>query len=98
MDDGHGIQRDIKQKIFDPFYTTKRYSSSGKPHPGLGLHIAEQVVQSHGGRIELHSEEGIGTVISVFLPVIENEYRSSGSQNNDMNKSPQETNVTKNVP
>ncbi|MCK4537822.1 MAG: HAMP domain-containing histidine kinase [Candidatus Krumholzibacteria bacterium] len=98
MDDGYGIQREIRQKVFDQFYSTKNHSSSGKPHPGLGLYIAEQVVRSYGGRIELHSEEGIGTVISIFLPVTENEYRSSGSQINSMNESPQETDVTRNVP
>ncbi|MBU8923030.1 MAG: sensor histidine kinase [Bacteroidales bacterium] len=98
MDDGYGISRDIRQKIFDPFYSTKSHSSSGKPHPGLGLYIAEQVIKSYGGRIELHSEESIGTVISVFLPVIENRYRSSGSHINNIDESPQETEVTKNVP
>jgi signal transduction histidine kinase len=48
-------------KIFEPFYTTK---SSGS---GLGLAISKQIVEKHGGWIEVESQPGKGTTFRVFL-------------------------------
>ncbi len=64
-DNGHGIPENILTKIFDPFFTTKDVGEG----TGLGLSIAYKIVQEHGGRIEVKSKVGQGTMFSVFLPV-----------------------------
>jgi two-component system NtrC family sensor kinase len=64
-DNGHGIPEKILTKIFDPFFTTKDVGEG----TGLGLSIAYKIVQEHGGRIEVKSKVGQGTMFSVFLPV-----------------------------
>lgn len=64
-DSGPGIPREIRDKIFDPFFTTK---SVGKG-TGLGLLICYQIVEKHGGKIEVISELGEGTEFAIALPV-----------------------------
>ena len=64
-DDGCGIGKSDLPKIFDPFFTTKPVGEG----TGLGLSIAHQVVESHGGRIEIESEPGRGTSVTIHLPV-----------------------------
>jgi len=65
-DNGSGIPKDIKDKIFQPFFTTK---PSGKG-TGLGLSLTYDIItQGHGGALELDSEEGKGTVFTIYLPV-----------------------------
>ncbi len=63
-DTGHGIPDDIKQKIFYPFYTSKQKGI------GLGLAIVQKVVVSHGGSIEVDSQEGEGTTFRISLPTM----------------------------
>jgi signal transduction histidine kinase len=60
-DNGEGIQSGNITSVFDPFYTTKETGS------GLGLSISHQIVKSHGGTIEVKSEEGMGTTFTVKL-------------------------------
>ncbi len=64
-DNGRGIATDAIPKIFDPFYTTKE---PGKG-TGLGLSIAYKIVTQHGGRIDVRSTLGVGTTMTVLLPV-----------------------------
>jgi len=64
-DTGTGIPEDIRNKIFDPFYSSK---SVGKG-VGLGLSITQGIVQEHQGRIEVSSKTGEGATFSVFFPV-----------------------------
>lgn len=64
-DTGSGIDRSEFQKIFEPFYTTK----SGRRGAGLGLAIAKKFVEANGGRIEVHSRPGEGSVFTVKLPL-----------------------------
>jgi signal transduction histidine kinase/ActR/RegA family two-component response regulator len=61
-DDGEGIPASIIEHIFDPYFTTRRDGS------GLGLTTAYSIVEKHGGRIEVRSEEGKGTTVSFYLP------------------------------
>ncbi len=61
-DDGPGSPDDIKDKIFEPHFTTKKEGS------GLGLAFARHIVQQHGGRIDFFSNKNSGTVFVVFLP------------------------------
>jgi signal transduction histidine kinase len=62
-DDGIGMTPDIREHIFDLFY-----SSKGRAGTGLGLFITRQVIQQHGGRIDVESTPGLGTVFRVQLP------------------------------
>jgi len=61
-DHGVGIAAEDLPRIYDPLYTTRRDGS------GLGLTIARRLVMAHGGRIEIESEVGAGTVVRVLLP------------------------------
>jgi len=63
-DTGKGITKEQLANIFDFYYSTK---SNGT---GLGLSVARQIVEEHGGRIEVESELGFGSVFSVFLPKV----------------------------
>jgi signal transduction histidine kinase len=64
-DNGKGIAAEALPRVFDPFYTTKEVGKG----TGLGLSIAYKIVTQHGGRIEVRSTPGIGTVVTVTLPV-----------------------------
>ena len=67
-DSGPGIEPGDLDHIFDPFYTTK-HESGEREGTGLGLTIAHQIVQEHGGYLEVSSEVGRGTKFMVNLPV-----------------------------
>jgi signal transduction histidine kinase len=67
-DSGPGIEPGDLDHIFDPFYTTK-HESGEREGTGLGLTIAHQIVQEHGGYLEVTSEVGHGTKFMVNLPV-----------------------------
>lgn len=69
IDTGPGIPQRIQSRIFEPFFTTKGTTKKGESRgTGLGLHICQEIVQRHNGRIELKSEVGKGTTFSVVLP------------------------------
>jgi two-component system NtrC family sensor kinase len=62
-DNGYGISEDDKQKIFDPFYTTKENGT------GLGLSISYGIIERHGGTIDVESSVGTGTIFTLHLPI-----------------------------
>lgn len=63
-DDGHGIPPEILDSVFDPFFTTKPVGEG----TGLGLGIAYQIIDRHGGEISVESRSGCGTEFCVRLP------------------------------
>ena len=67
-DFGIGIQPDELSHIFEPFYRARDVISAQIPGSGLGLSLVKQTVESHGGRIEVTSTAGEGTVFTVLLP------------------------------
>ena len=66
IDGGHGIRSADRTKIFEPFFTTKPPSRG----TGLGLSICYAIVTEHGGRIEVDSVVGEGSVFRILMPVI----------------------------
>jgi signal transduction histidine kinase len=68
-DTGGGIPHEQLNRIFEPFYTTKKKGS------GLGLMIVQRIVRAHGGRIELESRFGQGTTFKIWLPMRERQTR-----------------------
>ncbi|MGM0380868.1 MAG: response regulator [bacterium] len=63
-DNGIGMAKEVQDRAFDPFYTTKEMGESS----GLGLSISYGIIEEHGGEFEINSEEGEGTEVSVILP------------------------------
>jgi signal transduction histidine kinase len=69
IDSGPGIPENILPKIFQPFFTTKGTARKSEAHgSGLGLAICKEIVEHHGGKIEVESQVGRGTTFSVILP------------------------------
>lgn len=62
-DTGIGIPNDIMNKIFDPFFTTKERGT------GLGLAIVQNLLEAHGALLNVESEEGCGTRITITFPI-----------------------------
>ncbi len=92
-DTGEGVPAHAHDQIFLPFFTTKDYGKG----TGLGLSIVARIVHEHGGRIELESEVGQGTVFTLWFPrarsgqesntghlaLIDDEVRSADTVSND---------------
>jgi two-component system, NtrC family, sensor kinase len=62
-DNGTGISKELQEKLFSPFFTTKSYGT------GLGLAVSYGIVKDHGGDIRVVSEAGLGAEFIVVLPV-----------------------------
>jgi signal transduction histidine kinase len=68
-DDGIGIDRKDQAKIFERFYRVSGQSELSYSGFGIGLFIANQIIQRHGGYITVESEKGKGAIFSFFLPL-----------------------------
>jgi signal transduction histidine kinase len=64
-DNGGGIPDHLREKIFQPFFTTKDPGQG----TGLGLSVSSKIIEEHKGRIEVESEVGRGTTFRVILPI-----------------------------
>ena len=64
-DTGTGISQERLSRLFEPFFTTKKKGT------GLGLMIVYRIVRGHGGRIDVESHPGRGTVFRLWFPLRE---------------------------
>lgn len=67
-DNGCGIHPDVLDKIFEPFYRVDKARSRELGGNGLGLAITKEIIEKHGGRIEIRSDIGEGTEVGIILP------------------------------
>ncbi len=67
MDTGHGMKKEVMEKIFTPFFTTKKIGKG----IGLGLSVVKGIIDSHHGTINVESEPGKGTQFQIILPITE---------------------------
>ena len=75
-DTGGGIPQEQVNRIFEPFYTTKKKGT------GLGLMIVQRIIRAHNGRIELESHVGRGTTFRIWLPLHERKPRLLEAKSN----------------
>ena len=78
QDNGPGIDESTRQRLFEPFYTTKVRGT------GLGLAVVDSVVRAHSGSIHCESKKGTGTLFTLLLPCV-NQYITSLSENGSHN-------------
>jgi two-component system NtrC family sensor kinase len=69
-DTGHGISEEVRERIFDPFYTTKEHGT------GLGLSISYGIIEQHGGTISVDSVMEKGSTFTISLPILTSEVSS----------------------
>ena len=62
IDNGKGIPKENLKNLVTAFFTTKQRGT------GLGLSIVQKIIDEHNGKIEIESEEGVGTTCRVYLP------------------------------
>ncbi len=82
-DTGHGMDREILERVFEPFYTTKGLAR----HSGLGLAVIAGIVKSHNGFILCDSEPGLGTTFQIFLPVTGDKIESMATESVEIHTS-----------
>ncbi|MBT4768976.1 MAG: PAS domain S-box protein, partial [Rhodospirillaceae bacterium] len=73
-DNGEGMAREVLDHVFDPFFTTKEVGKG----TGLGLSMVFGFTKQSGGRVEIQSHPGEGTIVSMFFPVALGEKEKSG--------------------
>jgi len=79
-DTGHGMDREVMDHIFDPYFTTK---SPGEG-TGMGLAVVHGIVKSHGGKISVYSEPDVGTTFIVYLPRVDTASEASETPPTEM--------------
>ncbi len=72
IDSGMGMPEDVRQKIFEPFFSTK-----GAHGTGLGLSVSHSIIERHEGSISVRSEPGAGTTFTINLPAADADARAT---------------------
>ncbi|MBN2695672.1 response regulator [bacterium] len=80
IDTGHGIPPSIKDKIFDPYFTTKEVGKG----TGMGLSVVLGIVKNHLGAIDLYTEEGKGSEFKIYFPLIKERPKEYIKKNNSI--------------
>ena len=70
----------ILNRIFEPFFTTKTADENGQGGTGLGLSLARNVMEAHGGRIRVESAVGSGTTFTLKFPLVSGPVKSAANQ------------------
>ncbi len=78
-DDGAGMTRDTREKVFNPFFTTKGVGEG----TGLGLSVTRSIILEHNGTIEVESEPGKGATFTVILPINCSPENTDGDSSSD---------------
>ena len=71
-DTGHGMDEKTLEKAFEPYFTTKEKGDG----TGLGLALVQAIVEEHDGFLEISSQEGHGTCVSLFFPVVSDPFEA----------------------
>ncbi len=65
-DNGMGMAQSVRDRVFEPYFTTKAVGKGS----GLGMSTVFGIVEQHGGVIDISSELGAGSIVRIFLPQI----------------------------
>jgi two-component system cell cycle sensor histidine kinase/response regulator CckA len=79
-DTGYGIDPEIMERIFEPYYTTKKFGKG----TGMGLALVQSIVESYGGTITVESKAGTGTSFHIYFPLVEDYMNTLAVSDEDM--------------
>ena len=81
-DTGEGIPEEILGKVLEPFFSTKKVGRG----TGLGLSLCFGIVEAHGGRLGIKSQPGVGTEVTILLPVAGQDLKTSSPKTEPFSK------------